>query len=70
MSLPEWSMQENAVSFDIFNHYMMKAKKTILTLQTVAILSLMVAVLPLMGKSDVIWPAMAMLQRSVVALTD
>jgi len=27
MSLPEWSMQENAVSFDIFNHYMMKAKK-------------------------------------------
>ena len=47
-----------------------ESKKTILTLQTVAILSLMVAVLPLMGKSDVIWLAMAMLQRSVVALTD
>jgi len=28
MSLPEWSMQENAVSFDIFTkHYMKKARK-------------------------------------------
>jgi hypothetical protein len=49
---------------------MTKAIKATLTLQTVAILSLMVAAPRLMGKSDVIWPAMVMLQRSVAALSD